>query len=112
MTKTTDLYSSASTPIIHRDVKSTNVLLDDNFTAKVSDFGASRFVPLDQTQVATLVQGTTGQLFDKSDVYSFGILLLELTTGKKVICPDRPEKERNLAALFHHAMKENCLLLD
>ena len=114
------LHSSASTPIIHRDVKSTNVLLDDNFTAKVSDFGASRFVPLDHTQVATLVQGTfgyldpeylySGQLTDKSDVYSFGILLLELITGKTVICPDRPEKERNLAALFHHAMKENRLL--
>ena len=114
------LHSSASIPIIHRDVKTANILLDDNYTVKVADFGASRLVPLDQTELNTLVQGTLGyldpeymqtsQLTEKNDVYSFGVVMAELLTGKKALSFDRPEIDRNLAIFFVSAIKEDRLL--
>ncbi|KAL7263026.1 hypothetical protein ACSBR1_001238 [Camellia fascicularis] len=113
------LQSGTSIPIIHRDVKSMNILLDDNYTAKVSDFGAPRLVPLDEDQLETVVQGTLGyldpkymltnQLTEKSDVYSFGVVLVELITGKKVLSFDKPEKERSLARYFLSCKKNDQL---
>ncbi|KAA8535621.1 hypothetical protein F0562_030624 [Nyssa sinensis] len=113
------LHSAASIPIYHRDIKSTNILLDEKYRAKVSDFGASRSVSLDQTHLTTLVQGTFGyldpeyfqssQFTDKSDVYSFGVVIVELLTGQKPISSTRSEEGRSLTAYFIHSMKENNL---
>ncbi|XP_078167306.1 wall-associated receptor kinase 3-like [Carex rostrata] len=118
------LHYSASPPIFHGDVKSSNILLDENYIAKISDFGASILAPTDESQFVTLVQGTCGyldpeylqscQLTDKSDVYSFGVVLLELLTSKPVIDFDASEEEKCLSSRFLSAMKENTMhdLLD
>jgi serine/threonine protein kinase len=105
---------SISTPIIHRDVKTANILLDENYTAKVSDFGASQLVPSGEAGIQTLVLGTCGyldpeylqsnQLTEKSDVYSFGVVLVELLTSKVAF-----SKDRCLASIFVASMEEDCL---
>lgn len=113
------LHYGASIPIIHRDIKSNNILLDENYATKVSDFGTSRLVPMDQSQLCTIVQGTLGyldpeylqtsQLTEKSDVYSFGVVLVELLTGKQVLSFNRSEEQRSLAMYFLSSLKEDRL---
>ena len=113
------LHSAASIPIYHRDIKSTNILLDGKYRAKVSDFGASRSMSIDQTHMTTQVQGTFGYLdpeyfrssrfTEKSDVYSFGVVLAELLTGERAIRVTNFEEDKSLAAYFLRAMKEDSL---
>lgn len=101
------LHDTASPPVIYRDFKASNILLDDNFNPKLSDFGLAKLGPTgDKNHVSTRVMGTygycapeyasTGQLTTKSDVYSFGVVFLELITGRRVIDTARPTEEHNL----------------
>lgn len=101
------LHETANPPVIYRDFKASNILLDENFETKLSDFGLAKLGPTgDESHVTTRVMGTygycapeyacTGQLTTKSDVYSFGVVFLEMITGKRVIDNSRPYEEHNL----------------
>ncbi|KAL2530733.1 Protein kinase superfamily protein [Forsythia ovata] len=103
------LHDKANPPVIYRDLKSSNILLDEGYFPKLSDFGLAKLGPVgDKTHVSTRVMGTygycapeyamTGQLTLKSDVYSFGVVFLEIITGRKAIDNRRAPGEQNLVA--------------
>lgn len=101
------LHEEAERPVIYRDFKTSNILLDVDYNAKLSDFGLAKDGPEgDKTHVSTRVMGTygyaapeyvmTGHLTSKSDVYSFGVVLLEMLTGRRSMDKNRPNGEHNL----------------
>ncbi|MFS8002390.1 putative protein kinase RLK-Pelle-RLCK-VIIa-1 family [Helianthus anomalus] len=111
------LHDKMNPPVIYRDLKGSNILLGEDYHAKLSDFGLAKVGPLgDKTHVSTRVMGTygycapdyamTGQLTFKSDIYSFGVVLLELITGRKAIDNTRSAAEQNLVAWARPLFKD------
>ncbi|XP_062208508.1 proline-rich receptor-like protein kinase PERK8 [Phragmites australis] len=102
----TYLHEDCHPRIIHRDIKSANILLDDAFDAKVADFGLAKLTNDSLTHISTRVMGTfgymapeyasSGKLTDRSDVFSFGVVLLELITGRKPVDASQPLGEESL----------------
>ncbi|KAJ3678339.1 hypothetical protein LUZ60_002142 [Juncus effusus] len=101
------LHDTANPPVIYRDFKASNILLDEDFNPKLSDFGLAKVGPVgDKSHVSTRVMGTygycapeyalTGKLTTMSDVYSFGVVFLEIITGRRAIDMSKPEPEQNL----------------
>lgn len=111
------LHCEANPPVIYRDLKSSNILLDNNFNPKLSDFGLAKLGPVgDKTHVSTRIMGTygycapeyamSGKLTLKSDIYSFGVVLLEIITGRKVIDSTRKPGEQNLVTWARPLLKD------
>ncbi|XP_022727409.1 proline-rich receptor-like protein kinase PERK9 isoform X2 [Durio zibethinus] len=112
------LHEDCHPRIIHRDIKSSNILLDNNFEARVSDFGLAKLALDANTHVTTRVMGTfgymapeyasSGKLTEKSDVFSFGVVLLELVTGRKPVDASQPLGDESLVEwarpLLTHAL--------
>lgn len=113
------LHSAMNPPIYHRDIKSSNILLDYNYKSKVADFGLSRLGMTESSHISTAPQGTPGyldpqyhqyfHLSDKSDVYSFGVVLIEIITALKVVDFSRPHSEVNLAAFAIDRIGRGCV---
>ncbi|KAG9140549.1 hypothetical protein Leryth_016050 [Lithospermum erythrorhizon] len=100
------LHDAIEPKVVHRDIKSSNILIDDDFNAKISDFGLAKLLGAGKSHITTRVMGTfgyvapeyanSGLLNEKSDVYSFGVLLLEAITGRDPVDYSRPAPEVNL----------------
>ncbi|KAA3485183.1 putative receptor-like protein kinase [Gossypium australe] len=100
------LHEAIEPKVVHRDIKSSNILIDDNFDAKISDFGLAKLLGDGKSYITTRVMGTfgyvapeyanSGLLNEKSDVYSFGVVLLEAITGRYPIDYGRPQPEVNM----------------
>jgi serine/threonine protein kinase len=115
----TYLHEDCRQKIVHLDIKPHNILLDEDFNAKVSNFGLSKLVDRDQSQVVTSIRGTPGYMApewmssvitEKVDVYSFGVVLLKILCRRKNFDHLRPEEEMHLLDLFKKKIEDDLLL--
>ncbi|PSS06012.1 G-type lectin S-receptor-like serine/threonine-protein kinase [Actinidia chinensis var. chinensis] len=112
------LHEDCSHKIFHLDIKPQNILLDDNLNARISDFGLSKLIDKDQSQVITALRGTPGYLApewltlnitEKVDVYSFGVVVLEILCGRKNLDRSQPEGDMHLLSLVKRKVEEGRL---
>ncbi|KAJ0669774.1 putative protein kinase RLK-Pelle-SD-2b family [Helianthus annuus] len=113
------LHEECRQKIVHLDIKPQNILLDSDFSAKVSDFGLSKLIDKNQSEVMTNIKGTPGYLApewrssiitEKVDVYSFGIVLLEILCGRKVLDRSQSEESGHLLFVFEKSWEQGTLL--
>uniref|UniRef100_A0ACD5TS70 Uncharacterized protein n=1 Tax=Avena sativa TaxID=4498 RepID=A0ACD5TS70_AVESA len=113
------LHEECTKRIAHLDVKPQNILLDDNFNAKLSDFGLCNIIDRDISQVVTRMRGTPGylapewltsQITEKADIYSFGVVVMEVISGRKNIDTSRSEESIRLITLLEEKVKHNNLV--
>ncbi|CAL5406788.1 unnamed protein product [Camellia sinensis] len=115
----TYLHEECRQKIFHLDIKPQNILLDEDFNAKISDFGLSKLIDKDQSQVVTMMRGTPGYLApewlssiitEKVDVYSFGVVILEMLCGRKNLDRSQHEEDMHLLDLFKRKAEEERLV--
>uniref|UniRef100_A0A453DX86 non-specific serine/threonine protein kinase n=2 Tax=Aegilops tauschii subsp. strangulata TaxID=200361 RepID=A0A453DX86_AEGTS len=113
------LHEECTTRIAHLDVKPQNILLDDNFDAKLSDFGLCKLIDRDMSQVVTRMRGTPGylapewltsQITEKADIYSFGIVVMEIISGRKNLDTSLSEESVHLITLLEEKVKNDQLV--
>ncbi|KQK18038.1 hypothetical protein BRADI_1g38183v3 [Brachypodium distachyon] len=110
------LHNDCRQTIVHLDIKPQNILLDEQFTAKVSDFGLAKLIDRDQSSVMTRLRGTPGYLAPewltsvinkKADVYSFGIVVMEILCGRSNLDYSQPEESRHLVSMLQDKAKND-----
>ncbi|KAJ1282104.1 hypothetical protein BS78_03G024500 [Paspalum vaginatum] len=112
------LHEECRQRIAHLDIKPQNILLDDNFCAKLSDFGLSKMIDRDKSQVVTRMRGTPGylapewltsQITERVDIYSFGVVIMEIICGRKNLDYSQPQESVHLVSILQEKARDDQL---